>query len=363
VGTRTISTRALIPVVCSVLLSFAAFVVTGSAIMEAGRTGGGPDGAAVHSTVLPLTGFSSLAVDSDRSILFVSSGQESDAIAVTDFAGRIVTRIPGQQGATSLVLSADQQTLYVALSGGDAIAAISTSTLKETARYNIGAGVAPLSLAIVGDEVWFGYGSASGSGIGVLDPGKRTVVLHSQPGFHSAPLLAAAPSAPDILIAGEAGGQPSLVEEFDTATGTPVRTAQSASSSGCTTIHALAVTSDGRDVIVTCTTSSQYYAISLALADLDQVRTYQTGPRTDALAIAPNGEIAVGVDGAGSGSVHLYAPGSSTATGTYSVNGSGVYGLAWNEHADMLFAVTTRLGGFSPTLNVITPSAQQSIVG
>ncbi|HEY3871363.1 MAG TPA: hypothetical protein VGM10_23585 [Actinocrinis sp.] len=349
----------------SVLVSFAAFILTGSAIMEAGRSGGAPF-AAVQSTILPLTGFSSMAVDSAHFHLFVSSGQGSDEIAVTDFDGRIVTRIPDQQGATSLVLSADQQTLYAALSGDDAIAVINTRTLAQTARYSTGPGVAPLSLAAVGDEVWFGYGSAAGAGIGVLDLAGRTgttpgaVTLHAEPAFSAAPLLAAAASAPDLLIAATANAQPALVQEFDTSSGAPVRTAQTASSSGCTTIHALAVTSDGRDVIVTCTASSQYYATSLALTGLARVRAYQTGPRAGALAIAPNGEIAVGVDGAGSGSVHLYAPGDSTATGTYEVNGSGVYGLAWSEHADMLFAVTTRLGGLAPTLNVIKPASQRS---
>ena len=357
-GTRIVSARVLIPIVMSVLISFAAFVVTGLAIAEAGRAGGAPDAAAVHSTVLPLTGFSSLTVDSDHSRLFVSSGRQSDEIAVADFAGRVFTRIPDQQGATSLLLSADQQTLYAALSGGDAITAISTRTLKQTARYSTGTGVAPLSLAIAGGEIWFGYGATSGAGIGVLNLRTAAVALHPEPEFHAAPLLASSSSAPDVLVAGDAGVQPSLVEEFATGSGAPVRTAQTASSSGCAGIHALAITSDGRDVIVTCSAPTQYYAASLALAGLAQVRTYQTGPRTDALAVAPNGEIAVGIDGAASGSVHLYAPGNSTATGTYSVNGSGVYGLAWSEHADKLFAVTTRLGGFTPTLNVISLTVQ-----
>jgi sugar lactone lactonase YvrE len=272
---------------------------------------------------------------------------------VTDFSGGLVATITGEPGAGSLALSSNGHTLYVALTNTDAISAVDTRTLHETARYVTGTDAVPQHLAVVGNKVWFSYGSQGHAGIGVLDPRHAKVTLTAEPDFYGAPLLATSPSAPDTLVAGETDAGPSVIEAFDVASGAPVSTAKSnpwASPNGCEFVHGLAISANGTDVLAAC--GYPYFATSLKLTDLTEDGTYQTGPYTNAIATARNGRIAVGVD-ALSSSVYIFTPGTSTATATYTLSGFGVYGLAWSENDRKLFAVT-KDGTANPVLNVIT---------
>ena len=306
----------------------------------------------IASTALPLSGYSAIAADSSRHQLFVSGGGASDAIVVTDFSGNLVTTITGEPGAASLVLSRDGHTLYVALPGADAISAIDTTTLRETARYTTGAGAAPVHLAVIGNDVWFSYGSSGVAGIGRLDVRHAAVTLTREQVFYAAPLLAASPSAPDVLVAGETYQEPSVVETFDVSSGTPVPMAQTNPwlSGDCANANGLAITPDGGDVLMTC--GYPYRATSLTLPGLAQDGTYQTGPYTGAVAVARHGEIAVGVR-IGSESVDLFDPGNSTPIAAYKLGQSDVYGLTWDRDGHTLFAVTLNVYNADPILYVI----------
>jgi hypothetical protein len=346
-GTRIQSAGALSAAVAAVL-----FAAAGPAAAATGPT---------STTVLPLTGFSSIVADSVHHEVFVS-GAGSDPVAVTDFTGKSLSSLTALDGATALALSRNDGILYAAIRGTDEIAAVNTSTLREVAVYFTGTGDDPEHLAVVGSDIWFSYGGSGSAGIGVLDPAALTVNVSAESAFYGAPVLAASPSAANTLVAGDGGMSPSVVESFDVATGAPVVVATSdpwTQSDGCSNLQQLAVAADGTDVIAAC--GSPYYGSQLTLNTLTEDGTYQTGPYTSAVAVAPgSGAIAIGVDGT-STSVDLFTPGNATPTATYQVStvgGAGVYGLAWNHAGSELFAVSTPSSpsASTPTLNVISVS-------
>ncbi|MEY9930002.1 hypothetical protein ABH926_004644 [Catenulispora sp. GP43] len=314
----------------------------------------GPTSAAA----LPLTGFSSIVADSAHHQVFVS-GAGSDPVAVADFAGRPVSTLSSLDGATALALSRGDGILYAAIGGTDEIAAVNTSTLQEVALYFTGTGHDARHLAVVGHDVWFSYGASGQSGIGVLDPTALTVATTAESTFYNAPVLAASPSAPNVLVAGDGGMSPSVIESFDVSTGAPVPVAKSdpwSQSDGCENLSQLAVTADGADVVSAC--GAPYHGSELTLSGMSENATYQTGAYPGSVAVAPaNGTIAFGTY-ATSPSVYLFRPGTSNPTGTYQLSGFGVYGLAWNQSGSELFAVSTPStpSSSTPTLNVISIS-------
>lgn len=318
----------------------------------------GPAAAATgptHTTTLSLTGFSSIVADSTHGKVFVS-GAGSDPVEVTDFTGKPLSTLTSLDGATALALSQNNGILYAAIRGTDEIAAVNTSTLREVAVYFTGTGYDPQYLAVVGKDVWFSYGVNGNAGIGVLDPAALTVGTSAESAFYDAPVLAASPSAPHTLVAGNGGVSPSVIESFDIATGAPVKLAESnpwTQSDGCSNLQQLAVAANGTDVIAAC--GNPYYGSQLTLSGMTEDATYQTGPYPTSVAVAPStGTIALGVD-ATSSSVYLFKPGASTPTATYQLSGFGVYGLAWNKTGTDLFAVSTTStpSTSTPTLNVI----------
>ncbi|MBC3843000.1 hypothetical protein GXW82_30995 [Streptacidiphilus sp. 4-A2] len=154
-----------------------------------------PQASADSTTSLALTHYSHIAVDTVHGRLFFSQGAGTDSILVTDLDGSNPVTIPDEPGATGLALSSDDSTLYVALTDGDAISAINTSTLTESARYPSGAGSAPGSVAFVGGKLWYSYGPVGAAGIGEVDPTAAAPTATPQPGmgaWAAAPLLAGA---------------------------------------------------------------------------------------------------------------------------------------------------------------------------
>jgi hypothetical protein len=343
----------------SVFLTFATLTPT-FALAAVLAAAAGPAAAATGSgataTALPLAGYTSLVADSVHGHVFVS-GASTDPVLVTDFAGADVGTLSALTGADALALSANSAILYAAISGTDEIAAVDTATLQEVAIYFTGAGHDPVHLAVVGHGVWFSYGGPGAAGIGELDPGVPAVGVTAESAFYSAPLLAASPSAPDTLVAGDGGMSPSVIESFDVATGSPVEIAKSdpwTQSDGCSNLGGLAITAAGTDVIAAC--GAPYYGSSLGISTMTEDAEYQTGPYVGSVGISrKSGTIALGVD-AGDGSVDLFTPGDSAPTATYPTGGFDVRGLAWSANGGTLFAVTTSAIGAAPGLSVIDVS-------
>jgi DNA-binding beta-propeller fold protein YncE len=165
--------------------------------------------AATTTVALPISQFSHMLVDPLHQHLFISSAA-SNSILVTDYSGQTVATIANEPGADGLALSSDGTTVYAALTTGDAVSAISTSSLAETARYATGTGTDPTYVADTSGKIWFGYGAflaTSPIGIGSVDPSTSpaTVTLNATNDppntWVSAPMLAASPDGE--LVAGQ----------------------------------------------------------------------------------------------------------------------------------------------------------------
>ncbi|MBM0234856.1 hypothetical protein JNW91_25420 [Micromonospora sp. STR1_7] len=86
------------------------------------------------ATPVPLATVADVVSAGDR--VFISGGRSSTDVAVTSATGAVVGTLSGLPGPTDLLLSADRQTLYVALPTANAIAAFDTGSLVESARYD-----------------------------------------------------------------------------------------------------------------------------------------------------------------------------------------------------------------------------------
>src|SRR5262249_33681058 len=102
-----------------------------------------PIAQAASTVTLPITQYSHMLGDPVDQHLFSTSGSGSSSMLVTDYSGQTVATIPNEPGAIGITLSTDGSTVYAALPGANAISAISTTTLTETARYSTGTGTGP----------------------------------------------------------------------------------------------------------------------------------------------------------------------------------------------------------------------------
>ena len=327
----------------------------------------GPAAAATTTFVtLPFTSYFGMLVDPANQHLFVTGGASSSSILVMDYSGDTVATIPDEPGASGLALSGDGSTVYVALAGGDAISAISTSTLTETARY--ATGTDPAYVAYAGGKVWFGYGSSpdGGPGIGSVDPGTSpaTVTLNAtnDPAYNwsSAPELAATPAGD--LVAGAGLGSLELAS-YDVSTGTASTLTPLTSFGNYSGLTDMQITPDGQDVVVATSPAQTIFQVS----DLSVVGTFTVAPNASKVAFASDGTVAAGMrgifHGQSLGEVSLFAPGGSTPLNTYILGAFPPLGLALSPDVSVLFAVAVSLTPRPPFtthigLHIITDPAQ-----
>ncbi len=324
----------------------------------------GMPGTAWADTAVPLSlaRYSHMVVDGGHGHVFISGGSGSTGILVTDFDGDPVTTIAGEPGATSMVLSPDGGTLYAALPGSAAVAAIDTATLTETARYTTGSGTAqdPRYLAYASGKIWFSYATGAGGGVGSIDPsGPAPVVTLDGGSWHAPPMLASSPAAPGVLVTGETEDEPSQMRVLDVSSGVPVSTAFQID--GGTFIADMAITPDGQDVVVA--SGSPYYQQVFKLSDLSPDGQYTTDSYPNSVAIAPDGTVAAGIRGWYSPDVYVFGAGGAAAKhswdfgpvgGADEANELAPAGLAWAPDGSRLFAVTQDLDGGTPALRVLT---------
>jgi hypothetical protein len=322
------------------------------------------------SVVLPFTSFGGMLVDPANQHLFVTGGAGSSSILVIDYSGNTVATIPDEPGASGLTLSGDGSTVYVGLAGGDAISAISTSTLTETARYDTGTGTKPASVAYSSGKVWFGYSNSfdnGPAGIGSVDPGTSpaTVTLNAtnDPPFNwtAPPELAATPAGD--LVAGAAGAGPLELASYDVSTGTAATLTPPTSFGSYSGLTGMQITPDGQDVVVATSPAQTIFQVS----DLSVVGTFTVAPNAAQVAFASDGTVAAGtsriINGQRIAGVSLFAPGGSTPLNTYNLGAFPPLGLALSPDVSVLFAVAVGLSGPPPhnthfVLHIITDPAQ-----
>ncbi|MFF2007467.1 Ig-like domain repeat protein [Streptomyces sp. NPDC058195] len=344
--TRRISTATTLAVL------FSSVVLVGGAANPA---------AADSSRVIPAASVGDVVADGVHHRVFISD-PVTGKVLVTDYSGNVVGTIPSLPGVNGLELSADSGTLYAGVPGADAIAAIDTAALVESARYATGANTKPAHPALAGGKLWFGYGAASEGNIGSLDlSGEAPVVtLDQDPDrtWYAAPVLASTPGAPGTLAAGIEGQSPAQLAVYDVASGTATRTAQVHTDGG--NLRDLALTPDGSQVVVA--SGYPYKHQAYKTSDLTPGTSYPSNAYPNAVDIAPDGTVAAGIDGWYEPDVYIYKQDAAKPVRTYDFpntgNSSGSdtlvpAGLAWAPDSSRLFAVTANSAGVR-SLRVLT---------
>jgi hypothetical protein len=315
--------------------------------------------AATTAVTLPIAKYSHMLVDPAHQHLFFTSGSGSASILVTDYSGQTVVTISNEPGATGLALSSDGSTVYAALADGNAVSAISTSTLTETARYATGTATVPVYVAYSSGRIWFGYNASPTGGIGSIDPSTSpaTVTLIAAAGFwYAAPMLAA--TAGGELVAGEPGQSPVQLASYDVSSGAAAVLAPQKYLQEAANLASMQITPDGTDVVLA--SGAPYYQEIYQISDLSAAGTYPTTNYPSSVSIAANGTVAAGTSG--TNEVFLFAPGGSTPLNTLTFNGNPQLagdGVALTPDASLLFAVTADVGSqANPQLNIVTSPAR-----
>lgn len=342
----------------------AAAVIASAGIAVSAGLPGTSAKAGTTSVALPISTYSHMLVDPVHQHIFFSSGSSSSSILVTDYSGNTVATIPNETGATGLALSSDGSTVYAALPGADAVSAISTSTLTETARFATGSGVYPAYVAYTSGKIWFGYNdSAAGlAGIGSIDPSDGTVTLAATgDSWYSAPMLAANPDGE--LVAGQPGISPTTLASYDVSGGTAtvLHAEESMGTPETDNLRSLAITPDGKDVVTAA--GYPYVHQVFKVADLSTDGQYDSTNYPDSVAIGSDGTVFAGSDNYYGASVFVYAPGNSSAIASYTPEPNSDLapdGLAVTPDDSDLFAVSTDVYGNNVTLNIIANPAQAS---
>ncbi|MFF1839432.1 Ig-like domain repeat protein [Streptomyces sp. NPDC058231] len=328
--------------------------------------GGAADPAAADSSkILPAASVGNVVADGVHQRVFISD-PTGGKVLVTDYSGTVVGTIPSLPGVTGLELSTDSGTLYAGVRGADAIAAIDTSALVESARYATGQNTDPAYPALAGGKLWFGYGAAAEGNIGSLDlsGAEPVVTLDQDPNrtWYSAPTLASTPGAPNTLAAGIEGQSPTELAVYDVSSGTAARTAYLRADAS--NMHDLALTPDGQQVVVA--SGAPYYHQVYRTSDLTAGTNYPSDAYPNAVDIAPDGTVAAGIDGWYEPDVYVYKPGTTAPVRTYDFPNTGnttgsdtlmPSALAWAPDTSRLFAVTENSAGVR-SLRVLTDAVK-----
>lgn len=305
---------------------------------------------------LSLTGFADIVVDDAHGHVFIS--QDSATLLVFDLDGNPVGSVPNLYGAAGMALSEDGTKLWVALSDGDAVAAVDTSTLAATS-YPTGVSTAPTSVAVTSGLVWFSHG---GGKVGALDPTDGSVTLNLGSVSGSA-LLAASPAKPGELFAIGTGVSPTTLYAFTAANGeTPTLSQRTSRWNTGSNGRDLAITPDGTKVVVAH--GSPYEHPAFLTTDLSSAGSYASTNYPNAVAIRGDGMVAGGVDGTYDYDIYVYPAGSTSLLRKYELGGQGNElldrGLAFGS--SRLYAVSgDTYDDVNYKLHVITPRKPSSM--
>jgi YVTN family beta-propeller protein len=286
-----------------------------------------------------------------------------NTITVTSLSGQLVATIGGQDNVQGIALSPDGSTLYAADEGDDAVSAISTTTLQETARYPLGTGNAPYGVAAQSGKIWVGYQGSTGAFIGEIDPAMPPASAFTPQAMSSffsvGPDLRGDPSGGGTLLASDSYDTIdwATIGSYNVAAAPPTVYQPPSTPGSCSGMVSYAVLPGGADFIAACqgTADASQPPPTAALVynsqTYAQVGSYRTGAVPVAVAVAPGGPQAGTVAaGAGQGpGIAVYPPGATTPVNEYTVPGSQIWlvndGLAFSADGSALYAVYQNGGG------------------
>ncbi|BBH65265.1 hypothetical protein ACTI_19500 [Actinoplanes sp. OR16] len=323
-------------------------VAVGVVVLGAGATPALAD----SDRTLPVKSVGDLVVDGARQRIFVSD-PTSGKIVETRYDGTVVATASGLPRVSGLALSADGTKIYGALESGRAIVALSAATLTEPVRYDLGAGVYPLSLESAAGKLWFTYDdfgaypfTGSDGNIGSLDvSGPAPVVTLEQDTtgaygiWSGAPELSAATGDSGLIAAFDPHTSSGVVAVYDVSGGAFTRTGTKQVTGGYT--RDVDFTPDAGHVV-----AADLNAVTVARStDLAKTGSYTVDSWVRAVAVASDGTVATGGD-----ALRVYAPGRSAPIRRYALphtdpSSTGYdevadRALAWEPGGNRLFAVT-----------------------
>jgi YVTN family beta-propeller protein len=302
---------------------------------------------------LPFTSSASVPIDAGMVVdpitgdVFVSGGATSSFIEVVSPQGQALGQIAGQSGATGLALSADGGTLYVADQGSDSIAIIDTATLTQTGSYPT-TGLAPDNLALTGGNLWFTTGSDYL--VHEVDLATGVVSTTSASTSYYGSLLAASPSAPDTLVTGTPGLSPATVYVYNVASGMPVEVSGgwlgNLDGSGCSNLGGMAITADGKSLILAC--GAPYVGLEVSLSAMALEQTYDTGAYPAAAAVSSDGKVLIGADSEDPNLDEFDVGGSSPVGGLNFMPDAEIQAVAWGNGDSQVYAILDTAGSTQP---------------
>lgn len=297
---------------------------------------------------LPIESQVDMVADGSHRRLFITD-RTGGSVLVTDYAGQTVAHLTGMLGASSIVLSPDSRTAYVALRDADAIAAVDTDSLTETARYGTGEGTEPTTLAVAGGKLWFGFGGPGSSHLGSVDVSAADPVvrLDHDNFWYDAPLLASSPGNPDVLVAGDESSTFPDLTVYDVSSGTPQLKARkdSPGDPGSEYLWDLAMTPDGDEIVTAAGHPDALQVFSTD--DLSQTGSHPVTTTPVAVGVGADGAIAAGFSERWAEDVFTFRPGYSAPLAKFEVTdqlgGAQTGGIAWGAGADhpMLFVLAS----------------------
>ncbi|WP_250001503.1 hypothetical protein [Actinoplanes sp. M2I2] len=295
---------------------------------------------------LDIASFGDIVVSGDTGRIFITDPAGGKLIT-TDFAGVVKSTAANLPGISSLLLAGNGD-VYAASPAENSIYAFNRSGTR-IATYRAPGDIRPATLAETGGTLWFG--EADG-GLGRLDRDGEvdewTPDVTSTP-FDEAPILA---SRGKLIAAVDPSATTGTVTVVDASTATPAPVA--AASIGQT--RDLTFNADGSRLVVA---GPQGLARAVKPADLSTIQNYTAGTDGAAVAVKPDGTVAVGLGGTTSKAVSVFAPGSATPTRQFTLRGTGPLqrgGLAWEPDGPRLFGVSG--GGGSYSLQILDDPAK-----
>jgi outer membrane protein assembly factor BamB len=301
---------------------------------------------------LPRLGLKELVVDPVHGHIFMSGGQGTTSIIVTDLDGSNLRTIDNVgPGAWGMALSQDGSRLYVAASDGDEIAAVDTATLRVKNYYwtgNVNGVTCPNHLAETPGQLWFSWGcDGRQRSLGRID---LTTAAHDLnvaapaelPSTNCPARLMTEPSQPDVVIAGErcSPGRIIRYRVSDGGSSEPGLVREAVGPERSTYVSQMAFIGNSNGSEIVTAHGSPYYHPVLRTSDLTEVRRYTTINYPNAVASRDDGLVAAGVDNSTRPDIMVFDPGATTPRQTFDFSPQILYQGSLAVHGMQLFAVS-----------------------